>query len=286
VSTFSAEWLALREPFDAAARAPELVAALREHTAGRASLDVVDLGAGTGSNLRYLAPRIGGTQRWRLIDHDGALLDAAVVATRAWAVEHGHRASQRPGTLEIRADEFAIELSCERQDLRSPDAIALPAGGLVTAAALLDLVSRDWLTAVARRCRAVSAAVHFALTYDGRTSCAPAEPGDAEVLELVNRHQRHDKGFGPALGPCAAGAALAELGACGYRVAAARSDWRIGAASRAMQLALLDGWHTAAREIAPERTGALESWHARRRGHIEAGRSELHVGHVDVVGRR
>jgi hypothetical protein len=29
---------------------------------------------------------------------------------------------------------------------------------------------------------------------------------------------------------------------------------------------------------------ALTSWHERRRGHVLAGRSEMRVGHVDLVG--
>ena len=71
---------------------------------------------------------------------------------------------------------------------------------LVTASALLDLVSEEWLRSLAARCRESGAALLFALSYDGRIQCSPDEPEDAAIRELVNQHQRTDKGFGRALG--------------------------------------------------------------------------------------
>ena len=121
VSGFSAEWLALREPFDAAARSAASIAELRAHVArgtAAAPLAVVDLGAGAGSNLRYLAPLLGGVQRWRLADHDPKLLDAALARDarvgRA-ARRRGRGARHRRST--IRGAAFACEMRCEPVDL-------------------------------------------------------------------------------------------------------------------------------------------------------------------------
>lgn len=289
MSGFSADWLSMREPFDAAARAAPLVAELRRHIprgTSAAPFEVVDLGAGAGSNLRYLAPQLGGEQRWRLVDHDRALLDAAVVATRAWAASRGAAVSPAGAELTLRATDFACRVGGEARDL-SGDALGnleLPTGGLVTTAALLDLVSRPWLEALAARCKAARAAVCFALTYDGRTACTPDEPEDALALDLFNRHQRLDKGFGPALGPTATGVAEEALATHRYRVLTQHSDWDVGPQHTAMQHALLDGWLAAALEIAPEHTTPLTAWHRRRRAHVDAGRSRLVVGHVDLVG--
>ena len=287
MSGFSAEWLALREPFDAAARSASVIAELRAHVArgtAAAPLAVVDLGAGAGSNLRYLAPLLGGAQRWRLADHDRQLLDAALAATHAWAARRGDEVARTASALEIRGAAFACEMLCDPVDLTELSAVEFPSRGLVTAAALLDLVSRDWLDRLAQRCRAAHAAVSLALTYDGRTTAKPPEPEDAAVLALFNRHQLFDKGFGPALGMRAAEAAEAAFEAHGYELRVATSDWIIGAKEHALQLALLDGWLGAALEVAPESRLALTSWHERRRAHVLGGRSELRVGHVDLVG--
>ena len=289
MSGFSADWLSMREPFDAAARATSLVAELRRHIPRGTSatpFEVVDLGAGAGSNLRYLAPRLGGEQQWRLVDHDRALLHAAVVKTRAWAASHSAVVSPAGATLTLRAADFACRVSGEPRNLAGDALVGLtlPTGGLVTAAALLDLVSTRWLEALAARCEATRAAVCLALTYDGRMVCTPDEPEDAMALDLFNRHQRLDKGFGPALGPTAAGAAEQALSKRGFRVLTERSDWEVGPQHTAMQLSLLDGWLAAALEIAPEQTTPLTAWHRRRRTHVEGGRSRLVVGHVDLVG--
>jgi hypothetical protein len=287
VSGFSAEWLALREPYDGAARAAPLVAELVAHIPRgtvAAPLDVVDLGAGAGSNVRYLAPLLRGVQRWRLADHDSQLLDAALAATHEWAEGRDAKVRREGATLSIGGDDFSCFVECAHVDLTDLPALELPAGGLVTAAALLDLVSLDWLDKLARLCRAARAAVSLALTYDGRTTTQPGEPDDAAVLALFNRHQLFDKGFGPALGMRAAAAAEAAFEAHGYELRVAMSDWVIGPAEHPLQLALLAGWLGAALEIAPESRLALTSWHQRRRAHVLAGRSELRVGHVDLVG--
>jgi hypothetical protein len=284
VTGFSAEWLALREPYDAAARSAALVTELRRHLPRGAPLDVVDLGAGAGSNLRYLAPLIGGEQQWLLADHDVKLLEAALEKSHEWAKGRGGQAARTRAALAIRSAGFAAGIRCRLVDLADLAALDLPAGGLVTAAALLDLVSRGWLETLAERCRAARAAVAVALTYDGRTTIRPAEPDDAAVLALFNRHQLFDKGFGAALGMRAAGIAEDAFEAHGYELRVATSDWVLGPEARDLQLALLDGWHAAALEVAPESRLALGSWLERRRAHALAGRSELSVGHVDLVG--
>ncbi len=256
MSRFTTEWLASREPADAQARSAALAAGF----AGR-TRRVVDLASGTGANIRYLAPRLGGAGEWLAVDHDAALLGALVAPAGATVA-----------TLQL--------------DLASAlDALPLAGGDLVTASALLDLVSAAWLDRLAGRCAAAGAAVLLALTYDGRIEWSPAADGDERVTALVNRHQRGDKGFGPALGPDAAGAAVAAFGALGYEVRTAPSDWDLGPGWEALQTALIDGWSAAAAEIAPEERTAVRRWAVRRRSLVATCRSRLRVGHVDLAGR-
>ena len=53
---FSPEWLALRAPADARARAGSLLPDI----SGRRKVKVIDLGAGSAGNFRFLAPRLHG----------------------------------------------------------------------------------------------------------------------------------------------------------------------------------------------------------------------------------
>jgi predicted RNA methylase len=58
MTSFSPEWLALREPYDVRARNPEVLDVVATFLGPRSSLRVVDLACGTGSNLRSLSPHL------------------------------------------------------------------------------------------------------------------------------------------------------------------------------------------------------------------------------------
>jgi SAM-dependent methyltransferase len=281
VSGFTARWLDLREPFDAAARSASVAAALAELPRAGV-LRVVDLGAGTGANFRYLAPRLGGRQEWLLLDHDPALLAAVPERLQAWAAARGGAMREDGDALELAVDGCAARVVPRRADL-AKEPLPLAGAQLVTASALLDLVSAEWLDALLAGARAEGAAALFALTYDGEVAWRPPEDGDALVRALVNRHQRTDKGFGPALGPAAVDRAAARLRSLGYDVRLGRSDWVMGRDARAVQHALVDDWSAVARAMDWPHRDAVDAWRRRRLARIDAGASSLMVGHQDLL---
>ncbi|RYY85715.1 MAG: SAM-dependent methyltransferase, partial [Comamonadaceae bacterium] len=209
---FSTDWLALREPFDQAARAataidPAFIAALQQRVPPGGALNVVDLGCGTGANLREIAPRLGGRQHWRLVDHDARLLAALPAALAPWATARGLQLRAEAGQPLVidGADGLHVEVTPHQADLvRGLHALSLAGAHLVTASALLDLVSAPWLDALLQRCQAEEAAVWWALNVDDRIDWTPGDADDAQVHALFRAHQHRDKGFGPALGGAAA----------------------------------------------------------------------------------
>jgi hypothetical protein len=287
---FSTEWLRLREPFDTQARgaaAPALD--LPRHAAAwramRPALQVVDLACGSGANLRELAPRLGGAQRWHLVDHDPALLAAVPQALADWAGRHGYRFIADEA-LQVAGPGFHADITCAPLDLaRELHRLDLGPAQLVTASALLDLVSAAWLQALTAQVQGTAAALLFALNVDGRTHWDPADPDDGFVRDCFDQHQRRDKGFGPALGHAAVPVAQALWAAAGYQVRQARSDWAIeGTQSAAMLRAMVEGTAAAAREQAPGAQPRVLGWQARRLAGLAATR--LQVGHVDLIATR
>lgn len=283
---FSADWLGLREPADTAARPPDLVDWIAPSLPRDRSVHVLDLATGTGSNLRYLAPRLGGLQQWVLADHDPALLGAMPERLAAWAAANdvSMETAGKPLTLlgagfSCRVDRLQVDLS------RDPGTLDFTRFDLVSTAALLDLVSDVWLEDLVRRCVESGCSILFALSYDGRIDCTPADPFDARIRDLVNDHQRTEKGFGPALGPDAAIRVVRLLERLGYEVRAEQSDWRIDAAQSALQAELIAGWASAAAEVAPDERASIDAWLQRRLAWVRDGQSRLVVGHVDVAGR-
>ena len=90
MSEFSAQWLELREPVDHRSRNQDLQAQVIDYltkmeTVYPGIIRLTDLGSGTGSNLRALAPQLGLMQFWTLIDYDVALLHTARATLLAWA---------------------------------------------------------------------------------------------------------------------------------------------------------------------------------------------------------
>lgn len=282
-----ARWLGIREPSDRAARCEALTRAAAAEIRARCGepLQLVDLGTGTGSNIRYLAERLGGHQHWLAVDRDPHVLEALPRRMAAWAEARGCDARWDRRRCIVRGADLLCEIEVEQRDLSALGDPSLFAGRhLVTASALLDLVSTWWLTALARHCAAAGAVALFAITYDGWFTCSPPEPEDRMIRDLMNRHQQTDKGFGGAsAGPDAVPVTESCFAKAGYRVLRDSSDWRLGAADRDIQRLLIEGWADAALAIAPERADAIMRWQARRLAHLDAGRSYAVVGHHDVA---
>jgi hypothetical protein len=266
MESFSADWLTLREPADHAARDESLVTTLAARLAEPgSSTRGVDLAAGTGSNVRYLLPRLASLTHWSLVDHDPGLLTEATFRLAAHPDARGRTFAPR------------------RADLNDLATLPIEGVALVTASALLDLVSADWMRAFARRCRAAGVHVLCTLSYDGRLTCEPPDPLDARVRTLVNAHQRTDKGFGAALGPDATDVAAAAFRAEGFDVSVAASDWVLDGAQAELQRQLIAGWAGAARDMAPDDAAAIEGWRGRRLAAVDDGTSRVRVGHGDLL---
>ncbi|MEX2518275.1 MAG: class I SAM-dependent methyltransferase, partial [Paracoccaceae bacterium] len=221
MSGFSAEWLDLRAGADDRARAPDLIAALRRWAGDRPVL-IADLGGGSGATRRALRPQLPAA-RWRVIDHDPALLSAVT-----------------PGAdLETALADLAAD----------PGAAFAGSPDLVAASAFFDLVSAGWIDDFADRLAARRMPLYAALTYDGREEWRPTPPHEARALAAFHQDKGRDKGFGPALGPAAAARLAAGLRARGFSVTEAASDWRLTPPRDAALIAALAAGGAEATEV-------------------------------------
>ncbi|MBO0757355.1 MAG: class I SAM-dependent methyltransferase [Bradyrhizobiaceae bacterium] len=264
MSSFSLDWLRLREPYDVRARNPAVLDAVASAVAGHPSIALVDLGCGAGATLRAIASRLPPRQDWRLVDNDLSLLARAAPSVPV----AGQNAIAIP-----------IDIAC---DLEA--ALDGPLD-LVVTSAFLDLVSSAWLDRFTTESAVRALPVYAALTHDGRVEFEPPDPLDARMAAVVNQHQRRDKGFGPALGPSAAIAAITRFRALHYSVVQGTSDWLFGLHDETIQSEFISSWATTARESDQLSVAEIIAWSERRHDHLRRGCSSMRVGHTDFFAR-
>ncbi len=260
MTSFSADWLARRESHDLRARNPFVLAAMTASLKHLPYVRIIDLACGTGSTLRKISSHLPSRQHWQLVDSDLDLLTHAMTMLRPPGV------TVAAAPLDLNRDlESALDESVD----------------LVTTSALLDLVSKSWLERLVVEISTHAIPFYAALSCDGRIWLSPRDPLDLAIIAAFNAHQRTDKGFGPALGPAAAAFAIARFEAIGYSVIHGTSDWHIGLNDHEMQNEILAGWASAAHAMGKLSLADKSAWLTRRRDIIAAGRSLIHVGHVD-----
>ena len=262
----SSDWLALRESADAAARAIELVAEVRRHLPSGAPLAVHDLGCGTGSMARWLSARLEGPQYWVLYDRDVDLLPIAAA--------HAPR---------LALDGAAVSVETSRRDITHLDPEELSGADLVTASALLDMMTGPQLERFVATCAGAGCPVLVALSVTGQVELAPADPLDREIRDAFNDHQRRGAGADRLLGPDAVAAATDSFRRHGLDVRTRPSPWRLGADGSALAAEWLNGWLGAACEQRPDLRGAVAVYQERRLAEAAAGELSVTVDHQDLL---
>ena len=273
---FSADWLQQREPFDAIARDAaahtlQLTTRLQALSpAAKRPWRIIDLACGTGSNVRWLAPRLGGDQQWLMVDHDADLL--------------AHLPQQLQPT-QTQPLVFKANIKTQQANLTTElETLPWASADLVTASALLDLVGADWLNRFVALVVQHRVPVLMVLNVDGRYEWSTHDDFDSAVIQGFAQHQRRDKGMGAALGADATPVLCSALEKAGYRVQSAPSDWvldiQLNASALTLQRDLLAGMAAAATEQTPHMGSQIQAWQQRR--WALAAHTQMRVGHLDV----
>jgi hypothetical protein len=222
-----------------------------------AHLEIIDLGAGTGANQRWLAPRLPFRQRWVHLDHDPAI----------------SRSLPLPDDTMIIDD--SVEVLAHLLASRSGG------GRLVTCSALLDVLTTAQLYAVCNAVIENRVPALFSLTVTGMLCVTPTDPDDQLLLDAFNDHQRRAGRAGPDATSLASNA----LQAGGFRVLCQETPWQLSAASgRAFVEQVLQERIAAAVAQDPALVPAAATWLELR--HLQLANDVLRIdlGHCDILG--
>ncbi len=261
-SRVTPRWLALREPADAEARSRDLVEHLERALPRNGRRVIHDLGCGTGSMGRWLAPQLTGPQHWVLHDRDGDLLALAAAGV--------------PG---LSADDAPVTVETRHTDLAGLSPRDLAGAGAIAASALLDLLTEDELDRLARTSVAVGCPILLTLSVTGRVEITPAEPLDASVAAAFDAHQRR----GRLLGPGAVAFAVDVFRSLGAEVLVRASAWRLGGADSGLFAEWFTGWVGAACEQETELDARCEPYARLRLQQAGTGALTVTVGHADML---
>ena len=262
----SPEWLTLREPADAAARARDLVGHLRRALPATGRRVIHDLGCGTGAMGRWLAPRLTGPQHWVMHDRDEDLLEIA--------------AADPPGRA---ADGGPVSVEATPSDITRLGPADLDGATLITASALLDLLTAEELEGLIGVCAGAGCPLLLTLSVVGRVGLVPADPLDHRVASAFDAHQRRATERGRLLGPDAVALAVKEFGRRGAEVFVRPSPWRLGASQADLAAEWLAGWVAAACEQQVELTAEAAVYTRRRLAQATAGQLRVTVDHADLL---
>lgn len=262
----SRDWLGLREPADAEARARDLATHLARRPPASGPWLIHDLGGGTGSMGRWLAPLLPGAQHWVVHDRDADLLTLA--------------AGDPPGPA---ADASPVTIETRRSDIVGLEAGELSGATLITASALLDMLTADELAELVSVCDGAGCPVLFALSVVGRVEIAPGDPLDSRLTAAFNTHQRRQTARGPLLGPDAVAFAVEAFARRGADVLVRDSSWRLGAPHPELTAEWLRGWVAAACEQDPSLAAEAGDYSRRRLAQLADGRLAVSLHHADLL---
>ena len=261
----SSEWLALRESEDATARSRDLaLAAGAMLPAG--PVVVHDLGSGTGSMMRWLAPVLPGPQRWILHDWNADLITRAADDARP-----------------LDRDGSPVIVSSRTGDLGDLRAEELSGASLVTASALLDVLTSGELHAVVEACVAVGCPVLFALSVTGEVRLSPRDELDATLERAFNAHQLREADGRRQLGPYGAALARGLFKLAGWHVRPSTTVWQLDQRRPRLLSEWLDGWVDAAVEQEPTLRAEAERYRLRRATQEESGALTASIRHLDLL---
>ncbi|WP_243062830.1 SAM-dependent methyltransferase [Humibacter sp. RRB41] len=261
----SSSWLALREPEDARSRSMQLALAAATRL-GDPPIVVHDLGSGTGSMMRWLAPLLPGPQTWVLHDWNASLV-----------------ASARDERMPVDRDGRPLSVRTSVGELEHVDGDDLRGASLVTASALLDVLTSEEVHAIAAASVAAGAPVLLSLSVTGRVDLIPRHPLDEAFQNAFNAHQRRSADGRRLLGPHAVAVVRGLFLEAGWHVRPVETPWRLGPHDARLLAEWFDGWTDAALEQSPHLHDDASDYLDLRRAQLTDGALSAVVHHRDLL---
>jgi hypothetical protein len=187
------------------------------------------------------------------------------------------------GMTKTTSDGTPVTVMAQQADLTRLRADDLNDTSLVTASALLDLLTADEVEQLATACVTACTPALLALSVVGRVDLDPPDPLDDGIAGAFNAHQQRTACGRRLLGPDAVKAATTAFERRGARLWIHPSPWRLSADQAALTAEWLRGWVAAACEQRPDLAPRARTYLRSRLEACAAGQLGVVVHHSDVL---
>ncbi len=270
-------WLKARYEADAKARNQTLLQEFLKRLPAGETLDIIDLGAGMGSNFRFLHPVIDQNQHWTLVDIDKDLLDAV---PRFLSKVTGQKIT--PGKP-FHSNEKEIILETRLQNLLNSFSVKISAD-IIVSNAVFDLFSEDQFDQLVQHLDAPL--VYFSINYKG-TTFSPSRAADEKYLALYDQHMQRDQDFGNGMGPQCAELMPLIFKKHQFEVITGPSDWVLDTSDPEVQHYLVNFMEEAVPELLKEeKVSDFRNWVKNVQDRIDNRELAIRVKHDDILAVR
>jgi hypothetical protein len=176
-----------------------------------------------------------------------------------------------------------ITVQTRQRDVTELTVDELVGADLVTASALLDLLTAEEVDRIVAACAGAGCPTLATISVVGRVALDPPELLDARIGAAFDAHQRRVVSGRRLLGPDAVGTIRAAFARHGVATLVRPSPWRLGPDDAELLTEWFGGWVDAACEHAPMLADPAAAYARRRLRQIADGQLTATVHHLDLL---
>ena len=282
---FSAVWIKSREPYDTRSRSKILCNLYKNNK--EVFQNILDLGGGTGSFLRWCHANNIEYDRFLITDHNPTLLDRFyVISKKFFSEEHINfiKHSDLSYLLERKKTQKISIINLKKQEIMKTME-SMNNYNLISLSAVSDLLSKDYIKKLLDKVHE-GKYIYFSICFDGNVKWKRSNKYDKYVISMFNKHQLQQKTLGMALGSNSIKIIKEMSLKRKYKVTMADSSWILqsdSSDSRDFQLSYLNTIYRPLKKYELIDSAILNEWFIMRSKDIQLKKSQIRVGHKDLL---
>ena len=276
-------WLDERYRFDAVARNPTIEQKFLHSLPSKDTISLVDVGAGSGANGRYLMEKIPANQQWVLIEQNPDFSKASLQVLQQHARHQGYTSFLEQDTLTLQTPTKTIQVNAKQGSLLEIENMTdLSHTDAVVANAVFDLFTPHQFDTFVSTIARYQLIFLSTLNYENM-HFSPNTPQDEKMIALYHAHMLRPQTVGTAMGPDCIPQISEILKKYRYAVDTGSSIWNIHSKDEKMMQYLLNFMESSITELPPSPEDALllQQWVKQKE---EAADFTLTIEHQDILG--